>query len=162
MIMHLVLFVCLAVSLLSAHANNISPIDLNFFYTRSIIPVIRSSAKATVSPDRTISGSYNWLRLGQGATDRQFFATIPSSGRIPRSISTRGRAITKEWRILMAIAIVGNRATIGSDQRLMYVQRSLVTAGDRWYDQSIVVSCARSYEQSWHTVTDRTSTCDIL
>ena len=31
-----------------------------------------------------------------------------------------------------------------------------MTAGDRWYDQSIVASCDRSYEQSWHPVTERT------
>ena len=63
---------------------------------------------------------------------------------------TRGRAITNDWRISMARAIV----------------RSIVTAGDRWYDQSIVASCDRSYEQSWHPVTDRiralvaSCTCD--
>ena len=32
-----------------------------------------------------------------------------------------------------------------------------MTAGDRWYDQSIVASCDRSYEQSWHPVTERTT-----
>ena len=37
-----------------------------------------------------------------------------------------------------------------------------MTAGDRWYDQSIVAYCDRSYEQSWHSVTDRTRTRDIL
>ena len=47
-------------------------------------------------------------------------ATISSSGRIPRLISTYGRAITNDWRISMARAIVGNRATSGSDQRPMY------------------------------------------
>ena len=68
--------------------------------------------------DRTIFGSYGWLRLGQGVTDRQYFATISNSGRIPRSISTRGPAITNDWRISMARAIAGNRATSGSDQPL--------------------------------------------
>ena len=34
--------------------------------------------------------------------------------------------------------------------------RSIVTAGDRWYDKSIVASCDRSYEQSWHQKTDDT------
>ena len=31
-----------------------------------------------------------------------------------------------------------------------------MTAGNRWSDQSIVASCDRSYEHSWHPVTDRT------
>ena len=38
------------------------------------------------------------------------------------SISTCGRAFTKDWIISMARAIVGNRATSGSDQRPMYDQ----------------------------------------
>ena len=36
-------------------------------------------AKATVTPDRTISGSYDWLRLGQGATDRQCLQRYPAA-----------------------------------------------------------------------------------
>ena len=36
-------------------------------------------AKATVSPDRTISGSFDWLRLGQGATDRQCLLRYPAA-----------------------------------------------------------------------------------
>ena len=47
------------------------------------------------------------------------FATISSNGRIRRSISTRGRAITNDWIISMARGIGGNRATRGSDQRPM-------------------------------------------
>ena len=35
-------------------------------------------------------------------------------------------------------------------------------AGDQWYDQSVVASCDRSYEQSSHPATDRTSTRGIL
>ena len=35
-------------------------------------------SKATVTPDRTISGSYDWLRLGQGATDRQRLLRSPA------------------------------------------------------------------------------------
>ena len=50
------------------------------------------------------------------------FATISSSARIRRLISTRGRAITNNKKISMARAIVGNRATSGSDQRPMYDQ----------------------------------------
>ena len=89
------------------------------------------------------------------------FATISSSSRMQRSISTPGRAITNGLRISMARAIVGNRATSGSDKRPTDV-RAIVTAGGRWYDQSIVASCDRSYEQSWHPVTDRTSIRGIL
>ena len=66
-----------------------------------------------------MSGSHDWLRMGGG--DRSaMFATISSSGLIPRSIYTRGRAMTNDWRISMARAIVGNRATWGSDQRPMH------------------------------------------
>ena len=72
-------------------------------------------------------------------------ATISSSGRIPRSISTHSRVVTNDWRISMTRAIVGNRVTSVSNQRPMY-------------DQSIVAYCDRSYEQSWHPVIDRTST----
>ena len=50
------------------------------------------------------------------------FATISSSCRIPRSVSTRGHAIANDWRISMARVIVGNRATCGSDQGPMYDQ----------------------------------------
>ena len=47
------------------------------------------------------------------ASDWAIFAMISSSGRIPRLISTCGRVVTNDWRILMARAIVGNRATSG-------------------------------------------------
>ena len=68
--------------------------------------------KYTVTPDLTVSGSYDWLRLGQCATDRQWLLRSPAAvGRIPRSISARGRAITNDWRISMVRAIVGSRAT---------------------------------------------------
>ena len=56
-----------------------------------------------MTPDRTISRSYDWLRLGQGATDRQFMLRYPAA---------------VDWRI----SIAGNRATSGSDQRPMYDQ----------------------------------------
>ena len=70
------------------------------------------------------------------------FATISSSARIRRLISTRGRAITNNTKISMARAIVGNRATSGSDQRPMYDQLlrrttdRTINRGDRSYDQS--------------------------
>ena len=39
-------------------------------HSHIIITCSRLATKATVTPDRTISGSYDWLRLGQGANDR--------------------------------------------------------------------------------------------
>ena len=71
------------------------------------------------------------------------FATISSGRRILRSISTHDQTITNDWRISIARAIVGNGATSGSDQRPTV--RSIVTAGDRWYEQSL------------HPAIDRTS-----
>ena len=66
------------------------------------------------------------------------FATISSRDR--RSIYTRGRANTNDWRISMARAIEGNRATSGSDQRPMYDQLlttdCTINRDDRAYDQS--------------------------
>ena len=90
--------------------------------------------RATPAGDR--SNIADRSKLGPIATSRTIdrsamFATIFSSGRIPRSISTRGRAITNDWRISMARAIVGNRATSSIDQRPMY-------------------------DQSWHPVTEGT------
>ena len=78
-------------------------------------------ALATVTPDRTISGSYDWLRFGQGATDRQ----CPQRSPVPVvyrdwSLSfdrTRGRAITNDSRRWMALSVAGNRATIGNDHQ---------------------------------------------
>ena len=35
-------------------------------------------------------------------------------------------------------------------------------SGDRWYEQSIVASCDRPFEQSWHPVTDGTNNRGIL
>ena len=81
---------------------------------------------------------------------------------------TRGRAITNDWRISMARAIVGNRATSGSDQRPTDV-RSVIAPDDRSYDQSwrqigrsIVTAGERWYDQSLHPATDRTSNRGIL
>ena len=58
------------------------------------------ASKAIVTPDGTISGSYDWLRLGQGATDRQVAYRNRSLRAIPRTIC----------------------GTSGSDQRPMYDQ----------------------------------------
>ena len=40
---------------------------------------VSTECKATVTPDRTISGSYDWLRLGQGATDRHSLLRSPAA-----------------------------------------------------------------------------------
>ena len=65
--------------------------------------------------------------------------------RIPRSISTCGRAFTNDWRISMA----KNRATSGSDQRSMY-------------DQSRWPATDGATNRSLHPATDRTSNRGIL
>ena len=90
----------------------------------------------------------NWLKIRYLVSDINvlfqisMFATISSSARIRRVISTRGRAITNNTKISMARAIVGNRATSGSDQRPMYDQLlrpttdRTINRGDRSYDQS--------------------------
>ena len=74
------------------------------------------SHRIVVFLDRTVG--CDWPKCDRSA----IFATMSSSDRIPRSTSTRGRAITNDLRISMARAIAGNRATSGSDQRLMYDQ----------------------------------------
>ena len=44
------------------------------------------SSKAVITPDDTISGSYDWLRLGQGVTDRQCLLRSPAAACGDRSI----------------------------------------------------------------------------
>ena len=133
---------------------------------------------ATVTPDRTISGSYDWLRLGQGATDRQCLLRPPAAdGRIRRSIYTRGWAITNDWRISIARAIVGNRATIAINDRctisyfnrrpsvrsIVVTVRTINREGrGRWYDQSLHHSTDRISNRGILHVADRTSTRGIL
>ena len=94
-----------------------SKVDGHVQNVKTVIP----NRKATVTPD----GSYDfWIvrsvAIGPRCERSAKFATISSIGRIWRSISTRGRAITNDWTISMARAIVGNRATSGSDKRPMY------------------------------------------
>ena len=60
------------------------------------------------------------------------------------------RAIMNDWRISMAWAIVGNRATSGSDQQPMYEQLLRPTT-DRTINRG-----DRAYDQSWHPTADRT------
>ena len=126
---------------------------------------------------RSHTGSYDWLRLCQCATDRQWLLYDLQQWSHRRSIYTRGPDITNDWGISIARAIVGNHATSGSDQRPMYDQswqpivRSIVTTGDRWYDQSphpatdrtsnrgILHVTDRTNTHSWHPVTERTINC---
>ena len=125
---------------------------------------IKSTAgKVTVTPDRTISGSYDWCAIGPRCDRSAIFATISSSGPIRRSISTPCRAITNDWRISMARTILGNCATSGSNQRPMYdqllrptIDRTINCDGRRPMVRSIVASCDRSFEQSWHPMTEHT------
>ena len=53
--------------------------NLSGNHSHIIITCSRLATKATVTPDRTISGSYDWLRLGQGATDRQCLLRSPAA-----------------------------------------------------------------------------------
>ena len=59
-------------------------------------------SKATVTPDRAISGSYDWLRFDQGATDRQRLVQSPGAVAFTdRSLTigrTRSRVITNDLR----------------------------------------------------------------
>ena len=48
-------------------------------HSHIIITCSRLATNATVTPDRTISGSYDWLRLGQGANDRQCLIRSPAA-----------------------------------------------------------------------------------
>ena len=83
--------------------------------------------------DRTIG--CDWAKVHRSA----MFATNFSSDRIRRSISTCGRAITNDWRISMARAIVGNRVTSNTmyDQLLRPTTDRTINRGDRSYDQSL-------------------------
>ena len=140
-------------------------------------PIVRS----IVAPDdrfldRTI------FAIGPRCDRQCLLRSTAARNRIRRSISTRGRAITNDWIISMARAIVGNRATSGSDQQPMSDQLLRPTTdctihrGDQSYPQSwrpatdgtinrcilrpieraIVAYFDRAYDQSWHPTADRT------
>ena len=51
--------------------------------------------KPTFTPDRTISGSYDCLRLGQGATDRQCLLRSPATVVAYRDRSLRVVALSR-------------------------------------------------------------------
>ena len=56
-----------------------------------VLPAIVQRHKSTVTSDRTISGSYDWLRLGQGATGQQCLL------RSPAAIAYRDRSLAYAW-----------------------------------------------------------------
>ena len=108
---------------------------------------------ATVIPHRTIGR--DWAKV------RPICYICYDLRYIPRSTSMRRRAITNDWRISMARAIVGNRATKGgSDHRPMYDQ-SLRPATDATINR-IVASSDRWYDHSWVAPIDRTITRSIV
>ena len=97
--------------------------------------ILRFSS-ATVTPDRTIYWSYDWLLFGERATDRQCLLRSPEAvAYCDRSFllvvghrtigRTRGRAINNDWRRSMAISIIS-----------LKIVRLVVAKNDRSYDQS--------------------------
>ena len=118
------------------------------------------------------SGSYDWEFVRLDAIwpryDRSAMsATISGSGCILSDWSltmgrTRGRAITHNWKRLMAKSVAGNRATSGSDHRLI-VGQSLRPMTDRTINLGVVWLVARSIvasgdgspDHSWHHATDQ-------
>ena len=68
----------------------------------ALISPYSEKPKATVTPDRSIYGSYDWLRWDQGATGRilrSVFLLVVCHRTIGR---TRGRATNNDWRRSMA------------------------------------------------------------
>ena len=146
----------------------------------SVVSYFRNVRHGSLILSHSHTGSYDfWIvrlvAMGPRCDRSAMFATIFSSGRIPRSICTCGRAFKNDWRISMAIPIVGYRATSGSYQRSMFGQsgppatcatsnRSLHHAIDRTSNRgmlwpivrALVASCYRVYAQSWHPKTDGT------
>ena len=132
-------------------------------------------SKATVTPDRTSSGSYDWLRLGKGVTDRQFLLRSPAAVVAYRGRSLRVVALARtigEYRwhepsqeILRLVAAINDLCTINRDGRRPMVQsidRCILrhrtsNRGILWpIVRAHVISCDGAYNQSWHPKTDGT------
>ena len=105
----------------------------------SYVNVIEETSEATVTPDRTISGSYDWLRVGQGATDRQFLLRSPAAVAYrDRSLSVVALSRTiGEYRsqepsqdIVRLVVAINDRCTINRDGRRPIV-RAIVAYCDR-------------------------------
>ena len=126
--------------------------------------------KATVTSDRTISGSYNWLRLDQGATDRQcLLRSRAAVAYVDRSLSvvalsrTIGeyRWLETSYEIVRLLVAITDRCTISYCAKRPIVQSIVATDrrinrdGRRPMVRSIVASYDRSYEKSWHPAYDR-------
>ena len=122
------------------------------------------TSKASVTWDHTISGSYNWLRLGQCATDRQFLL------RSPAAVAYRDRSLCVvalshtigeyRWQepsqeIVRLVVAINDRCTINRDGRRAMV-RSIDRCILRSIVRAIVISSDRAYDQSWHPNTDGT------
>ena len=99
---------------------------------------IKTDPKATITPDRTISGSYDWLRLGQGATDRQCLLRSPAAvayrDRSPRVVALSRTIGEYRWQEpsyeIVRLVVAINRGT----RRPMV--RSIVGCNNRSHDQS--------------------------
>ena len=95
----------------SLKTNNEFTLQLDYYIATQSAIIKPQSHRIVRFLDRTIGWDWAKVRpLGNTCYDLQ--------QRIPRSISTCGRAFTNDWRISMA----KNRATSGSDQRSMYDQ----------------------------------------
>ena len=134
------------------------------------------------TPDRTIYGSYDWLRFCQGATDRQCLLRSPvavaycdrslAGGRSSYDLSYER---SRDYQRLEKIDDKIHRSvTSGTDQQS--IVRSVIAPDDRSCDQwwrrvtdrtinrgirrpimrSIMELCDRSYDKSWHLTIDRT------
>ena len=118
-----------------------------------------------VTPERTISGSYDWLRLGQGATDRQFLLRSPAAVAC-RDRSLRVVALSRtigeyRWQdpsqeIVRLVVVINDWCTINRDGR-----RPMVRSIDRCIMlrpivRAIVAPEYRWYNQSWDATIDRT------
>ena len=78
-------------------------------------PTHLSSAQSR-TPDRTLSGSYDWLRCRQGATDRQCLLRSPGavtcSDRSLTICRTSGRAITNDLKRSMQKSRMGSKMDV--------------------------------------------------
>ena len=149
--------------------RSVAKLNLSKTYTYfdSIIIQCRCS-KSTVTPYRTISGSYEWLRLGQGATDRQWLLRSPAavayrdrSLRMVALSRTIGEYRWQEQEIVRLVVAINDRCTINRDGR-----RPMIPSIDRCILRSIVraivASCDRRYDQSWGATIDRTINHSIV
>ena len=89
-------------------------------------------------------------------------AQTMASAVLVESRTTILATVQHNWQFISWLYIASTKEFHVKGYANVSKQDGSVSAGDRWYDQSIVVSCPRSYEQPWHAVTDRSNTHDIL